>query len=180
MPENDPLELHANAWCGEEVYGIAGAESLAWGTRRDVPRASQPLAPGPLNLADWTDARVGWGVVLPDRDDVSNADKAQGVDLPEPIRMLVARRGNAPVFRYRADLGEGRLRRYAPDGSASDPGLNGKRGIAPDAIPYYLLLTGPDPLELPIPAAARCFRRAARPSGGRPRALCRGAAFRLG
>ncbi|MGH7305916.1 MAG: hypothetical protein ACRELZ_21735, partial [Candidatus Rokuibacteriota bacterium] len=70
------------------------------------------------------------------------------MDAPEPIRELIARRAGAPVFRYRADLKEGRLRRYAPDGSYSDPSLRGERGIAVNAIPRYLLIVG-SPVEIP-------------------------------
>jgi hypothetical protein len=149
-----PDELHANAWCGEEAHGTPDDASLGWASRRDVPKSSQLLGPRPLDLADWRDPQVGWGVLLPDRDDVPATDKAHGVDAPEPIRELVARRGGAPIFRYRPDLKEGRLRRYAANGTPSDPSLRGARGGAENAVPYYLLIVG-SPAEIPWRAQYR-------------------------
>lgn len=144
----NPNELRANAWCGEEAHGPLAHSSIGWGARRDVPRALNLLAPAPLDFANWTDKRVGWGLIVPERDDLSGAEKAHGVDLLEPLQELVRRRNGAPIFRYRADLGEGRLRRYAPDGSPSDPSLRGKRGIGLDAVPHYLLIAA-SPVEIP-------------------------------
>src|SRR5262245_7128928 len=115
--------VHANAWCGAEVSGELDADKArAWGARGGPPggRAKMFLAPPkPLNLSDWTDPRVGWGLVVPDRADVPAADKAVGKDLSAPLQELVKVRNNAPIFRWRPEL-DGRLRRYRPDGGHSD------------------------------------------------------------
>jgi hypothetical protein len=155
MPAVDtPDTLTSNAWCGVAASGPLAEDSLQWGARRDLPRPPQALAPTALDLDDWTNPGVGWGVILPDRDDVPAADKAVGADAPEPIRRLIAARGGAPVFRWRADLKEGRLRRYATDGSHSDPSLRGARGIAPNAVPRYLLIVA-SPIDVPWAAQYR-------------------------
>lgn len=152
MPDDDSdkgsLELHANAWCGEEAHGPLDPASIGWGARRDLPRALKILAPQPIDLSDWSDARVGWGLIVPEQDDLPGAEKALGIDLPEPLRELVHKRNDAPIFRYRADLAEGRLRRYAPDGSPSDLSLRGKRGRGADAVPQYLMIAA-SPTQIP-------------------------------
>jgi hypothetical protein len=143
----DPAQLHANAWCGEEVHGALGPDAGRWGARRDLPQAAQMLAPKPLDLAKWSDPRVGWGLIVPDNDRPPE-EKARGEDLSPPLRELVSRRNDAPIFRYRADLAEGRLGRYAAGGSYSEPSLRGKRGVEADAVPHYLLIAA-SPAEIP-------------------------------
>ena len=143
--ENDLLQ--ANAWTGAPATAPMDAHTLKWGGRRNAGKAQQSLAPA-LDLDDWKDPKVGWGIVLPDRDHVPPADKARGLDAPEPIRDLLHARGDAPVLRYRPDLDEGKLRRYAADGTARDLNPRGKRGVADDAVPWYLLIVG-SPLEIP-------------------------------
>jgi len=148
MSDEPPTLLRSSAWCGEAAQAETSAQSLAWGSTRNVPKGTVMLAPKKLDLADWRDPRVGWGLVLPDSPDLDAADRASGGDAPEAIRALLEARGNAPVFRYRADLGEGKLRRYAPDGSAIDLSARGERGLGPRAVPYYLLICA-SPQEVP-------------------------------
>ena len=146
--ELDAALVRSNAWCGEAALGTLAEGSLKWGARQDLPRPAQALAPIELDLDDWAHPQVGWGVVLADRDDVPAADKARGLDAPEAIRKLIAARGNAPVLRWRADVKDGRLRRYGLDGSAADLSLRGLRGVAPNAVPHYLLIAA-SPDEVP-------------------------------
>ena len=140
--------LRSNAWCGEAASGALAEGSLQWGARQDLAKPSQALAAVDLDYDDWTHPLVGWGVVLADRDDIAPADKARGLDAPEPIQKLIAARGNAPVLRWRAELKDGRLRRYGLDGSAADLSLRGARGVAANAVPHYLLIAA-SPAEVP-------------------------------
>jgi hypothetical protein len=147
-------ELRADAWCGVSASGAFAQTSLGWAMRRDLPGPTQPLAPAAVDLADWQHPAVGWGVVLPDRDDVPAADKASGADAPEAIRALLAARGHAPVLRYHPLLRNEKLRRYDSKGRASDLSYAGARGTAPNAIPRYLLIVG-SPVEIPWNAQYR-------------------------
>jgi hypothetical protein len=148
----DPAEseqqrmLRTNAWCGDtDAIGAYAEGAQAWAMQGVMARhrGLQIGAPG-VNLADWRDERVGWGVVLPDRDDLSDADKAVGVDAPASIRRLIAARGNAPVFRYRQDIArDGRLQRYFAHREPASLLVSGTRGTRGDAaVPRYLLIVG--------------------------------------
>lgn len=140
-----PDSLTINAWCGEPVSSALGEGALNWGVRkqRDTPR--KPLAAEePAPLWDWQRADVGWGIILPDNEDLTPSERATAQDAPEPIQALVAARGNAPVFRYRADLLNRKLRRYTADGSARDLDLtDSQRGIGDKKLPRYLLIYAP-------------------------------------
>jgi hypothetical protein len=52
------------------------------------------------------DPSIGWGLVLPDNESVSAADKALGKDAKEPFQRLLAARSGSP----RAALQAGRAR----------------------------------------------------------------------
>lgn len=152
---NDDDLLRANAWCGTEAAsGALSPNATAWalqGAIARVTRLAGASAPG-LDLADWNDPRVGWGIVLADRDsdDLSDAQKAAAHDAPEAIRALLEARNNAPVFRYRSDSKDGRLRRYYANGrQPADLWVQGKRGVETDtAVPRYLLIVG-SPRDIP-------------------------------
>jgi hypothetical protein len=147
-------ELRADAWCGDAAArGPLAANSLGW-AMTGVPPFAQTLAPERVDLGDWTHPRVGWGVVLADRDDVQAADKAAGVDAPEPVRRLLAQRVGSPVLRYRSDIEDGRLRRYTADGKAADLRIAGDRGTGPNEVPRYLLIVA-SPREIPWRAQCR-------------------------
>lgn len=140
--------LRASAWCGVEAAEgtLERDAAIAWATRAVSP--PQQLAGEPIDLANWRDARVGWGLVVADDITLGDADKANGVDLAEPLRKLVQARGNAPILRWRAGLKEGRLTRYYTDRKAADLRLSGERGTAVWAVPHYLLIAA-TPEEIP-------------------------------
>lgn len=147
-----PTLLHANAWCGDgDASGGCSEHAAAWATTgmRPLQRLLAVVAAPGLDLADWRNSRVGWGVVLPDRDGLSDADKAAGVDAPPAIRRLLAARAPAPVFRYREDIGrDGRLLRHYPNRPATALHATGTRGVADLAVPRYLLIVG-SPKDIP-------------------------------
>ncbi|TDR39405.1 hypothetical protein DFR29_116106 [Tahibacter aquaticus] len=147
--------LRTNAWCGDaEAVGTYSREAMAWALRGAIVRARE-LAPEAasapaLDLADWRSDRVGWGVVLPDRDGLSDADKAAAVDAPAAIRRLIAARGNAPVFRYKKEHArDGFLLRHFAHRAPARLRASGQRGVRGDAaVPRYLLIVG-SPGEIP-------------------------------
>jgi hypothetical protein len=151
----DDGRLRTNAWCGVAgASGSRGAEFDSWGLKTIERVTTQLLAAKTVDYANWQAPLVGWGIVLPDND-TPPTDKARASDAPECIRELITQRsklyaawGGVPVFRYRSDISVGLLRRYAADGTASDPGFNGKRGVGPDAVPWYLLIVG-TPEQIP-------------------------------
>jgi hypothetical protein len=154
MSADHDLELLlSNAWCGDAVAsGACSEHATAWALRGglSLQRNLGGPTPSPLDLAKWHDPRVGWGVVLPDRDGFSDADKAIAADAPAAIRRLIAARGNAPVFRYRPEIAkDGRLQRYYPHRGPASLRLAGTRGTIGDAaVPRYLLIVG-TPEQIP-------------------------------
>jgi hypothetical protein len=145
-----PESLSINAWCGEPVSGALGESAENWGVKaqRETPRKIM-VAEEPAELWDWENPDVGWGIVLPENEDVSPAIRATAQDAPAPIQSLVEERGNAPVFRYRADLLNRKVRRYLADGSARDLDItDSKRGIGDKKLPRYLLIYA-SPAEIP-------------------------------
>lgn len=105
-------------------------------------------APTPIDPRDWRDERVGWGVVLPDDDALSSADKARAADAPEPLQALIAHRRGV-VLRYRPDRVKGTLRRHYADGTTSDILTASQAwGIGRGQLPHYLLICG-SPVAIP-------------------------------
>lgn len=139
-----PTELAANLWTGDASPTATLDEAARkWGLKARMEKVSRALAAAePVDLRDWRHPQVGWGLVLPDDDALPAAARATADDAPEPIRALLAARAGAPVLRYRAETGARFLRRYYPDGSAQDIAISGggARGVAPGALPYYLLI----------------------------------------
>lgn len=146
---DEPLRLSINAHAGDG-RPLEGVARLKWAARAEPTEVKSFLKPPPLaDPNDWRDPRVGWGLIVPDRDDYTSAQLADLADVPEPIRELVKARNPAPVFRYRRDspsryrlIRNTRDRRDASLGGGSEP------GVAPGALPRYLLIYG-TPEEIP-------------------------------
>jgi hypothetical protein len=106
-----------------------------------------PAAP-PVDLRQWQDPSIRLGLVLPDNDSMSAADKALGKDAKEPFQRLLAARSGSPVLRYRQDGLGVSLRRYYADGSAPDLQMSlVARGTGKNRLPWYLLI-GASPQEI--------------------------------
>jgi hypothetical protein len=142
-----PTELAANLWTGNaSPVAALNGDSPKWGLKQRMEKVGQVLAAAePLDRRNWRHPQVGWGLVLPDDDTLPFAARATAGDAPEPIQTLVAARGDAPVLRYRAELGARFVRRYFVDGTMQTIAISsaGERGIAPAALPYYLLIYAP-------------------------------------
>ena len=148
-----PTSLTINAWTGPQGQPASPLDALqatSWAVKRKIQEIPRLLAaPEPADLRDWFDAAVGWGLVLPENEGVSEKDRALALDAPEPIRELVAARNQAPVFRYRKDLNNRFLRRYYVDHSPRDIAISGSpRGTGDKCLPRYLLIYG-SPRQIP-------------------------------
>lgn len=147
-----PKSITLNAFTGDDLEVSAALAPMGnrWGSKGVELDKQAPLAPDEeVSLTRWDHQDIGWGVVLADREDVSPEDKARGTDAPGPIRTLISERGNAPVLRYREDLGTRKLARYFEDGGRQDPeiGLT-PFGTGKGRLPLYLLICG-SPTEIP-------------------------------
>ena len=147
-----PTTLTINAWTGTPGLPSSplGAQASNWAVQprlREVPRML--AAAEPVDLRNWQDDRVGWGLVLPDNDAVAEKDRALALDAPQPLTQLVAARNQAPVFRYRDELNHRFLRRYYLDRPPRDLAISGSpRGTGEKALPRYLLIYG-TPEQIP-------------------------------
>jgi hypothetical protein len=144
--------LSINAWIGVagSATGGFGPDAGKWGVKRQLPAYPGTLAaPEPVDQRDWKHKDVGWGLVLPDNDALSITDRANAADALPSIKKLLAARAGSPVFRYRADVPSGFLRRYYADGRQADIALSGsERGIGDSKLPMYMLIVG-TPAEIP-------------------------------
>ena len=100
-----PTELQINAWLGAEKRAascLVSADAKKWPLRNAPPKVRTFLKPpAPVDVRDWQNSDVGWGVVAAESEGLTDAQKQTSSDLPEPIQALIKDRGDAPVFRYR-------------------------------------------------------------------------------
>ena len=106
------------------------------------------MAADDTDFRNWKDPEIGWGLLLPENEDLSEAERAVAADAPEPIRNLLAARPGSPVFRYRPGTDVAFLRRYYADDPKQDVSVFGERGIARSRFPHYLLIVA-SPAEIP-------------------------------
>lgn len=147
-----PTEFQLNAWAGPDITNQGPVSKLLSRSflAAPTPSRSRLLGPRPVNLDDWRNPDVGWGIVLPDDPDRKPADKAGiGLGDPEPLRALLTARGDGPVLRYAKDAPAGTLRRYYTDGNFSNVSLAAQyQGTGRDQIPRYLLICA-SPAQIP-------------------------------
>jgi hypothetical protein len=126
-------------------------------TVRTLPVLS---APREVDLQNWKDPKIGWGVLLPENESLGKPDRALALDAPSPLQKLIRQRSGV-VLRYREDLFPERIRRYFQDGEAKDLALTGSgRGIGREELPYYLLIYAtPDviPWSVQYTLSSSCF-----------------------
>ena len=146
-----PIPVTMNAWTGTEKAAGTVADPAEWALRRELESAPRLLAPRQIDLRNWQDSEVGWGVVI-----------ADGATIPAPLQALISQR-RGPVFRYIKDWEYSLvlLRNYD---AGKDIDINAApRGTAPDALPQYLLIYGA-PADVPwqlqyVLNANRCVGR---------------------
>jgi hypothetical protein len=146
-----PETLSINAWTGASIPAAPVAPKWwQWALAQHQQIKVRTLAADePLDLRDWWDERVGWGLVLRDNDALSESDRSAGADVPDELRPLLEKRKGSPILRYRPDAGGESLRRYYTDRPAQSLALSGsQRGTAPGRLPRYLLIYG-SPAEIP-------------------------------
>lgn len=99
---------------------------------------------------DWRDPRVGWGLIVAEPEGYSDAELAAGKDLPEALHVLLRRRGDGPVLRYRSAFKSSlRLSHLRDWKRGEDVALDQAReGTGPGELPAYLLIVG-SPREIP-------------------------------
>lgn len=147
------LPLATNAWTGvASPAGVPDATGLAaWALLRQGsgpgPGAAV-MAPEEVVPWDWRHPKVGWGLVLCDDTTLPAAARCRADDAPDPIRRLLAARPGSPVLRWSAAHGNEVLLRYDAAGGYKPLALVSADGIAPDALPLYLLIAA-SPQQVP-------------------------------
>jgi hypothetical protein len=144
-----PDFLRSNAFNGTEVAEGALADSARqWPLDKEPAKRAKSLADFevPLDLRKWDDDRVGWGVVAAAPKGCNDQELADNADLPESVRELIAKRGNAPVFRYRPGWLNAFKHLTNYRANADSEMAQGNFGIY--GLPKYLLILG-GPDEVP-------------------------------
>jgi hypothetical protein len=114
----------------------------SWATRQLMQPRKKLLdfadAPDPR---DWRNPKVGWGVVLPEDERLSEKDRALPTGLPDAVCKTIRDRDGV-ILRYRADIAPEKIARYyAADGRRQDCHLVGSDpGIGVGELPMYLLI----------------------------------------
>ena len=151
-----PDTLVLNAWTGEAAAddGTVSPHAKLWAKQALIETPQLLAAEEPPSEKDWTHAKVGWGLLLPEYENLTPQQLSTAAGAPAPIQRLHAERSakmgsQSPVFRYRDDLGHTHIRRYLPNGNDIKLEIaTSKRGLGLDALPFYLLIYG-NPVEIP-------------------------------
>lgn len=101
------------------------------------------LAPeAPADLTVWPSPEVGWTLVLPTVPGWSNAQLAEPTDQRQCIQDLWNERGRPAVLRYDPTWDHRHSLILKPAIEAPVALAGAPRGLAPAALPYYLLIVG--------------------------------------
>ncbi|GAA1955864.1 hypothetical protein GCM10009798_13920 [Nocardioides panacihumi] len=149
---NGAPELQINAWLPGTLRAARGAPSPHlddWTIRErgTLPPHEVLYAKEEPDLKDWRQA--GWGVVLPDDDDLDDRQRAEATDAPAAVRDLLDHRDGAPVLRYRPELGSAYFMLCERGQEARKVKTAGGE-LGPDArqLPHYLLIVA-SPEQIP-------------------------------
>ncbi len=145
----DSQGFKLDAWRGGPVSGTLGPGWRGWALSGLPKGPPGYLRPSKIpSYEDCTSSEVGWGLVVADNDDMTIRDKADGADLPDPLRSLLEHR-HGIILRHRPENSLDYLRRYTSSGNEYDVKIaSPEYGVAEYKIPYYLLLYG-DPGAIP-------------------------------
>lgn len=137
--------LRINAFVpGLSNSGALSSNWQGWATKKQLVREGRKLnfAEGP-DPRNWKHPRVGWGVLLPEDENLLLEQRAQPLGLPPRVQEIIHER-NGVVLRYRSDIAPEKIARYYPDGSRQDFRIKGSEpGIGVGELPMYLLIIGP-------------------------------------
>lgn len=132
--------LAINAWTGT-ASPQARANPRRWAAQK-IRAVVKLAAPERADPRDWTDARVGWGLVLPENTALSESERSTAVDAPAPLRRLLDTRLGSPVLRYSmTSWAHMKLLRYYMDGTSHQLDIfSSDRGSDAGCLPMYLLI----------------------------------------
>ena len=73
-----PDSLRIDAWTGDRAASAAvGSNAIRWGVQPHAMPVSRTLAAEPPDMRLWADDKVGWGLLLPENEGISEADRAR-------------------------------------------------------------------------------------------------------
>lgn len=136
-----PAVLRSNAFTGERVAEGALHPQVERSLRAAPPVRQRFLADfePSLDLHNWEDERVGWGIVALAPPGVGDDVLKDNGDLPESVRELIKKRENAPVFRFRPGP---RGHQYLTNYRSNADFEIAQSGIGTERLPQYLLILG--------------------------------------
>lgn len=146
-----PQDVRINAWTGETAASESLPQHTPWAQLEKLAAAKKKTlaAPDAADERCWTHPDVGWGLILPDNEALSTAERSRADDAPPAIGRLLQKRAGAPVLRWRKELQQGYLRRYYADGTFHDLSAQAPNpGIGKGRIPRYLLIYA-SPVDIP-------------------------------
>jgi hypothetical protein len=143
--------LRINAWNPDlKNSGTLAPNWFGWASRLRMQRVDRTLSfDDAPDLRDWRNPKIGWGVVLPENENLSPGERASPLELPDKVQHIISER-NGVVLRYRADLAPEKIARYYPgEGGQQDPvAIGSEIGVEVGEIPLYLLILA-SPEQIP-------------------------------
>ncbi len=143
------VQLQINAYSGggapPEHESLDADAALRWALGKPMQKETFARPPADADPTHWWDPRVGYGVLLPETDGLTDEQLKTGSDAPEPIVELLRKRPGTAVLRYRPQFDAARrtmlLRNYATQSETSldRPPV----GVGPNQMPSYLLIVAP-------------------------------------